>query len=720
MKIFYLFIFCISFISSSLSQTHRFDFAKSYASLQFVQVKKTTTDSSGNFYSIGEFRGTQDFDSSSDTFNLTSYGVADVFILKHNADSSFAWCKKIGAPQGSINNNSYAHIHDIEIDPTNNFLYVSGEYKDSVDFNPDINLQEIRNSHSSNIPDGFICKFNLNGNFQWVKMIINNSPSNQYSSNILIKDLTISHDNFIYFIGEFNDTLDFSDFNSNQFLVSKGLIDGCISKLTNDGDLVWAKQIGGNGEDRFNKIVIDNDGNLITSGMYNGIADLNPDPNIDSNIFSVLNIDCFIEKLDTAGQLIWLKTYINNNGNFTPSTSSNSYISIYDIAIDYSNNIVIVGNVFDTIDFDFSSNTVLSLDINKSAFIHKISQNGNHLWFSRFGGNEYNEWWTDVVIDSLNNIYSFGQFYNHSSNIPPLIDFNSSNGIAYLAPPQEFDSYILKLSENGEYIWVKKIGGELNVKSYDLHIHHEYLYLSGTHKSNSDLNPDEEVELHGELGTNNAFIIRLKTCSNTIYVDTTITACNYYISGDGVTFTSNQNDVNYILSASNNCDSVVKTNIIINYIDTTVTIESNNILSSNEDNADNYTWYDCTWNYTEIPNENNQSITANYPGHYAVIVSNSQCTDTSACIYMDLSGIDELHNNYYSISPNPSNGTFIITNDNYSKTSFRVVNFLGEEVSPLQEFNSKKFALYLNEPRGVYFVELFNSETKKTIRIIIN
>ncbi len=710
MKTFYTFIFSALFTINSFSQTHRFDFAKSFSptlnEYGYIRIYQTTTDSIGNFYSIGSFSGVIDFIGSSDSLSLSAQGFRDAFILKHNSDSTFAWCKQIGSPQGNVIHNSTANIYDIKIDSSNNSLYIVGSFRDSVDFNPDSTIQEIH--HSNNTNSCFISNFSLNGDLQWVKTI-----KNAYAR------MDISSDNSIYLAGDFRDTIHFTNLNSNQILVSNGNKDGFIAKLTNDGSLIWVKQIGGTGDDSFNKIKIDNENNLILSGSYNGLADLNPDPNIDSILFSVLNFDCFIEKIDTAGQLIWLKTYINNNGNYTPTLGSNSLIFIYDIEIDNNNNIILVGNVNDTIDFDFSTNTALSVDINKNAFIHKISSNGHHIWSERFGGDEYNEWWASVAIDSLNNIYSFGQFYHHISDASP-IDFDPGPGFAYLPVPYEWDAYILKLSENGDYIWAKKMSSDINIETYDIHLHHNYLYLSGIHMKNTDLNPDEEVNFYGDPGENNGYIVRLKACDNAIITDTTIFACNYYTTGDGINYTSSQNDINYLLSGSNNCDSIINVNIVINHIDTTVTIADDNILISNEENANSYIWYDCTWNYTEIPNENNQTLNVNYAGHFAVIVSNDYCTDTSTCIYMDLSYLNELSNDYYSISPNPSNGTLFITNENNSRTSIRIFNTLGQEIFSLHEFHSAKFELKLNEPNGIYFIELSNEEFKKTFKVIIN
>jgi hypothetical protein len=53
-------------------------------------------DNSGNLYITGFFEGTVDFDPSEATFNLTSFGTTDAFILKLSSEGDFIWAGQIG------------------------------------------------------------------------------------------------------------------------------------------------------------------------------------------------------------------------------------------------------------------------------------------------------------------------------------------------------------------------------------------------------------------------------------------------------------------------------------------------------------------------------------------------------------------------------------------------------------------------------------------------
>jgi PKD repeat protein len=75
-----------------------------------------------------------------------------------------------------------------------------------------------------------------------------------------------------------------------------------------------------------------------------------------------------------------------------------------------------------------------------------------------------------------------------------------------------------------------------------------------------------------------------------------------------------------------------------------------------------YQWIDCN-NNTSIPTETNQSYTIVNNGSYAVIVTETACSDTSACITINNLGITENPLKQVNVYPNPSTGLFTIDFD---------------------------------------------------------
>ena len=76
-----------------------------------------------------------------------------------------------------------------------------------------------------------------------------------------------------------------------------------------------------------------------------------------------------------------------------------------------------------------------------------------------------------------------------------------------------------------------------------------------------------------------------------------------------------------------------------------------------------YQWLDCNNGLSPISSATNQNYTATINGNYAVIVSMNGCSDTSACVNLNSTGINEIVNNngQLLIFPNPGNGALTVT-----------------------------------------------------------
>jgi hypothetical protein len=68
-----------------------FTWAKSIGGVSSDLGNDITVDASGNVITTGTFNATADFDPSAATFNLTSAGAIDAFIVKLNSSGNFSW-----------------------------------------------------------------------------------------------------------------------------------------------------------------------------------------------------------------------------------------------------------------------------------------------------------------------------------------------------------------------------------------------------------------------------------------------------------------------------------------------------------------------------------------------------------------------------------------------------------------------------------------------------
>lgn len=178
------------------------------------------------------------------------------------------------------------------------------------------------------------------------------------------------------------------------------------------------------------------------------------------------------------------------------------------------------------------------------------------------------------------------------------------------------------------------------------------------------------------------------------------------------TITSDVTHVSNLNSMSTGCDSLVETNLNampqVNVVATQVgvTFTANSIVGS-------YQWVDCDDNFSHISGETNQSYTATQNGHYACIVTENACSDTTTCFEADFTSLSENNLFDFEIYPNPSSGEFRISFSDKSISEFqiKIISVQGTTVFHSNFENSEN--MKLNLPIGVYLVELTELEYGK-------
>jgi hypothetical protein len=95
-----------------------------------------TVDTFGGVYTTGSFTGTVDFDPGAATAPLTAT-TTDTYVSKLNADGSYAWAKRMGAPPGSTkpSDNKTVGISGVDLawDATSGAVFVTGRYSGVFD-----------------------------------------------------------------------------------------------------------------------------------------------------------------------------------------------------------------------------------------------------------------------------------------------------------------------------------------------------------------------------------------------------------------------------------------------------------------------------------------------------------------------------------------------------------------------------------------------------------
>jgi len=83
-----------------------------------------------------------------------------------------------------------------------------------------------------------------------------------------------------------------------------------------------------------------------------------------------------------------------------------------------------------------------------------------------------------------------------------------------------------------------------------------------------------------------------------------------------------------------------------------------------------------------IPGETGQSFLATSNGNYGVIVTQNGCIDTSNCVNIIITGVDEFNDdNVVSVYPNPTSDQLnVVLNDFQFESTITIINNLGQVV----------------------------------------
>ena len=221
-----------------------------------------------------------------------------------------------------------------------------------------------------------------------------------------------------------------------------------ISKINNDGEIIWDGIYGGSLSDEFTCIVYTNDGGLIAGGYtYSN----------DGDVFGNHgNTDYWIIKIDAIGNIEWQKTYGGSNTDILRSiilTTDGGFILVGDSQSDD-------GDINDhhgsTLESDF--------------WVIKINSVGEIEWERSLGGSDDDEPGSVLLTSEGSYLIS-----GWTKSVDGDVSFNHGNR----------DIWLVKLDVEGNILWEKTYGGSGNDYSYSSAktFNHGFIF-SGSTESN--------------------------------------------------------------------------------------------------------------------------------------------------------------------------------------------------------------------------------------------
>ncbi|HEX2684088.1 MAG TPA: SBBP repeat-containing protein, partial [Ferruginibacter sp.] len=400
-----------------------------------------------------------------------------------------------------------------------------------TDFDPGPGVAQMTSAGNEDI---FVCKYDNNGNFIWAKQF--GGTTNDYCNAIKLDE-----EGNIYINGYFDGVSDFDPGPGTFNLVSNGATDIYVCKLTPNGDLVWAKSIGGPLSDVAYSIGLDENDNVYSTGFFWSSVDFNPGGGV-FNLTSAALGDGYILKL-------------NKDGNFLKAgkLGGDSRVRAISLKLDNSHHIYIAGHFDGTADFDPGAGTsLLSSPIDDDdIFISKFDLDLNLLWVKQVGGPSYQQMF-DIDVDDLDLIYLTGH-YNGTA------DFDPGPGTYNLTATGDPDIFVLKLTADGEFVWVSKATGPYYGSGYTLKTDsRKNVYVAGTFEGTKDFDPGPGEHKLTSAGKSEIFMMRLQQCPDAAAAETlNINSCTSY------TLYNKRYDSSgtytYLVLNSMGCDSIIIT-----------------------------------------------------------------------------------------------------------------------------------------------------------------
>ncbi|MEM8875270.1 MAG: hypothetical protein AAGD32_13570, partial [Planctomycetota bacterium] len=334
----------------------------------------------------GLFSGTTDFAPGPDQEFLTALGDTDIFVAKYDADGDLVWVSQFGGGNTEREFETQAR-------------------RDQVVAPVRIGLSALR---------------------------VGASP---IEAGEYISDIAVDDDGNIFAVGAFVGTGLYGEMNLSS---ARGdFYDALMLKIDTDGNLIFAREFGGEFDDAALTVGLDPRGNPYVGGYFSRIADFNP--NGGSNPSTLRDgsgptfeltaqgrDDAFVALFSAgAGNLVRVGQFGGG------ATATNLRDAVNDIAVDEIGNVYAGGTFAGRADFNPTpgSGFFVSAVEETDAFTMLLSVNGKLVWVETQGGGEH-DGISSVTLAPDGGVYTAGYFEEAAFVVPgdPSFRFIANTG----------------------------------------------------------------------------------------------------------------------------------------------------------------------------------------------------------------------------------------------------------------------------------------------------
>lgn len=635
-------------------------------------------------------------------------------------------------------------------------VYCTGYFTGTIDFDPGPGQTTLTSGSGGFGSDTYISKFDSTGHFLWVKQIGGQSTPGE---------IVIDSEGHLHIGGHFVLPGDF-DPGPGTFTMTplNNSYDLFILTLDHDGNFIDAYQIGGNGEEYFGAMAMDQKGHWVIGGLFTGTSDF--DPGIGEAIFTagVLN-DLFVVKYDGGAAFLWAKEIsgnfqgdinamvVDSSGNiyiagafddyrdFDPGPDSVMLTAVggwdlyvlkwneegefrwvrhlgnidgdnwaHDMVINKDEQLYVTGHFTGTLDFNTGPGTFEMTATNSDPYVWKLDRDGHFIWSVQFEGVSFDQS-RDVTLDKYGNVYSTGWFGDVS-------DFDPGPGTYLLISAggdDKDDGFITKLSPDGHFIWAASVGGKENDFGREVKVDRfGYVFITGNFQGRASFYPyaqtQDSLTSNGSWDT---YLARWKQCAETTG-EVSASGCNTFVSPSGNHVWNTSGDYLDTLTNLAGCDSILTIHLTIIHLNPEVTVQFNTSLTAVQEGV-TYQWLNCDKGFEAIPEATEQTYFPVASGNYAVILSDGLCIDTSACVNAVIVGTHEQeHDSGIRIYPNPAHQNwFIQTTDYTGGLKVEIIDLCGRRQFYGTYAGADQIEMDTHLPPGLYLVRVTAGDRQK-------
>jgi gliding motility-associated-like protein len=356
------------------------------------------------------------------------------------------WVNDVGG------NSSDSKTTGLQVDNDNN-VYIAGYFRDNIDLDPSIGEKRFNSNGDADI---YIAKYTTAGNLIWGIAMGGDALD-------LSNSMAVDKNGNITITGQFQSTVIDADPGPGVHnIYGSGGDDIFVIHLDKNGNLLWAKAIGGSGSERGQDVFADNNGNVIIGSIFSSPV------TVSGQAFDTKGgYDGLLMKFGSDGNLIWA---------FTLGGTSDDQIR--GVSIDGNDNIYISGSYSGMINYD-PLGPGHNLDAGNGIFTARYRPDGHLVWVNSAKGNVV-DYLSLVTVNKKGDVYLSGAFSGS-------LNFGGSN----LNATGTQDIFIAKYNAEGNFVFSKDVGSSGSGFVYRFTSDADNnIYCAGYFSGQMDFNPD--------------------------------------------------------------------------------------------------------------------------------------------------------------------------------------------------------------------------------------